>query len=130
MPAGHGDGASPPRRMSSNAVFVTYSNAAKIELLAVPAETIAAHGAISSEAAAAMARRAVGRAGVGLAVAITGIAGPGGGMPDKPVGLVYIAVARKDGAARVKRCVFPGDRSEVRHAALIEALEMLRAEAR
>ena len=110
--------------------FVTYSNAAKIELLAVPAETIAAHGAISSETAAAMARGAVARAGVDLAVAITGIAGPGGGMPDKPVGLVYLAVARNDGAARVERRIFHGERGEVRQAALTEALRMLQAEVR
>src|SRR5262245_25167160 len=68
--------------------FVTYSNKAKIELLGVPGETIAEHGAISAEIAAAMARGAVLRAGVDLAVSVTGIAGPGGGSPQKPVGLV------------------------------------------
>ena len=109
--------------------FVTYSREAKIELLAVPAETIAAHGAVSAETAAAMARGAVARAGVDLAVSITGIAGPGGGTPQKPVGLVYLGVARKDGAARVERRIFPGDRAAVRRAALGEALQMLQAEA-
>ena len=109
--------------------FVTYSNNAKIELLGVPEETIAAHGAISAETAAAMARGAVVRAGVDLAVSVTGIAGPGGGTPEKPLGLVYLGVARKDGAARVERRIFPGDRAAVRQAALTAALELLLAEA-
>ena len=110
--------------------FVTYSNNAKIELLGVPPETIAAHGAVSAETAAAMAQGAVARAGVDLAVSVTGVAGPGGGTPQKPVGLVYIGVARKDGTARAERRVFPGDRSDIRRAALVEALEILATEAR
>jgi nicotinamide-nucleotide amidase len=109
--------------------FVTYSNASKSEFLGVPAETIAAHGAVSEETAAAMARGAVARAGVDLAVSITGIAGPGGGTPQKPVGLVYVGIATKDGAAHVERCIFPGDRSHIREAALILALELLKSEA-
>lgn len=109
--------------------FVAYSHAAKSELLGVPAETIADHGAVSPQTAAAMARGAVTRAGVDLAVSTTGIAGPGGGIPQKPVGLVYLGVAQRDGAARVERRIFPGDRSEIRRAALVEALELLRAEA-
>jgi nicotinamide-nucleotide amidase len=109
--------------------FVTYSNRAKIELLGVSPETIAEHGAISEQAASAMARGAVIHAGVDLAVSVTGIAGPGGGTPQKPVGLVYLGIARRDGATRVERRIFPGDRGEVRRAALVEALEMLRAEA-
>jgi len=109
--------------------FVTYSNEAKIELLGVPAETIAGHGAVSAQTVAAMARGAVARAGVDLAVSVTGIAGPGGGTPQKPVGLVYLGVARKDGAARVERRIFPGDRAAIRQAALVEALELLQAEA-
>jgi len=109
--------------------FVTYSNEAKGEMLGVPAETIAGHGAVSAQTAAAMARGAVLRAGVDLAVSITGIVGPGGGTPQKPVGLVYLGVARRDGAARVERRIFPGDRTEIRRAALVEALELLQAEA-
>ena len=109
--------------------FVTYSNGAKIELLGVPAETIAAHGAISAETAAAMARGAVARTPADLAVSITGIAGPGGGTPQKPVGLIYLGAARRDGPCRVERRVFPGDRAAVREAALLEALQMLRDEA-
>ena len=110
--------------------FVTYSNEAKIEMLAVPSDTIAAHGAVSAQTAAAMARGAVRRAPADVAVSVTGIAGPGGGSPQKPVGLVYIGVARRDGACRVERRVFPGDRGEIRKAALVEALQMLEDEAR
>ena len=109
--------------------LVTYSNRAKQELLGVPPETIAAHGAISAETAAAMAQGAVVRAGVDLAVSTTGVAGPGGGTAQKPVGLVYLAVARKNGAARVERRVFAGDRAAVLRGALSLALELLRGEA-
>ena len=109
--------------------LVTYSNKTKIELLGVPAETISEHGAVSAETALAMARGAMVRAGVDLAVSVTGVAGPGGGTPQKPVGLVYLGLARKDGAARVERRIFPGDRGAVRAAALTLALEMLRGEA-
>ena len=110
--------------------FVTYSNQAKTELLGVPAETIAAHGAVSAQTAAAMARGAVRRAAADVAVSISGIVGPGGGTSQKPVGLVYLGVARRDGACRVERRVFPGNRGEIRQAALIEALRMLEDEAR
>jgi nicotinamide-nucleotide amidase len=106
--------------------FVTYANAAKSELLGVPAEAIAAHGAISAETCAAMATGAVARAGVELAVAVTGLAGPGGGTRQKPVGLVYVGVAAKDGAPRVERRIFTGDRTQVRQAALTLALELLK----
>ena len=109
--------------------FFTYSNKAKMELLGVPGDTITAHGAVSAETAEAMARGALAHAPVDLAVSLTGIAGPGGGTPQKPVGLVYIGVARKDGAARVERRVFPGDRGEIRQAALVLALELLQEEA-
>ena len=108
---------------------VAYSNGAKIDLLGVPQEMIAQHGAVSAETAAAMARGAVARSGLDLAVSTTGIAGPGGGTPQKPVGLVYFGIATRDGGGRVERRVFPGDRAEIRRAATIEALEMLLAEA-
>jgi nicotinamide-nucleotide amidase len=110
--------------------LVTYSNEAKTELLGVPADTIAAHGAVSAQTCAAMARGAVARAPVDLAVSITGVVGPGGGTTQKPVGLVYLGVARKDGAAHIERRIFPGDRAEIRNAALVLALELLRDEAR
>jgi len=108
--------------------IVTYSNRSKMELLGVPQETIAGHGAISAETAAAMARGAVTRAGVDLAVAVTGLAGPGGGTPQKPVGLVYLGIARKNGADRAERRIFSGDRAEIRRAAVIAVLELLQAE--
>jgi nicotinamide-nucleotide amidase len=110
--------------------FVTYSNEAKMEMLGVPADTIAAHGAVSAQTTAAMARGAIARAPIDLAVSITGVAGPGGGTPQKPVGLVYLGVARKDGTARVERRVFPGDRPKIRHAAVLLALQLLQGEAR
>jgi len=110
--------------------FVTYSNVAKSELLGVPAEVIAAHGAVSVETAAAMAEGALARAPVDLAVSIAGIAGPGGGSPEKPVGLVHCALARRGKPPRTERRVFPGDRAAVRDAALRLALGLLADEAR
>jgi len=110
--------------------FVTYSNEAKIELLGVSADTIAAHGAVSAQTAAAMARGAIAHAPVDLAVSIVGVAGPDGGTPQKPVGLIYLGVATKDGNARVERRTFPGERAEIRNAALVLALELLQEAAR
>jgi nicotinamide-nucleotide amidase len=110
--------------------FVTYSNEAKSELLGVPPEIIAEHGAVSAEAAAAMAQGAVTRAPVDLAISVTGIAGPGGATPTKPVGLVLFGLARRDGTCRTERRIFPGDRSAVRERALHVALGLLEAEAR
>jgi nicotinamide-nucleotide amidase len=110
--------------------FVAYSNEAKSELLGVPLETIAAHGAVSADTAAAMARGAVARAPVDLAISVAGIAGPGGATPTKPVGLVLFGLARRDGKCRTERHVFPGDRSAVRQAALGAALRLLEAEVR
>ena len=105
--------------------FVTYSNGAKAELLGVPAATIAEHGAVSAETTAAMAKGVIARAPVDLALSVTGVAGPGGGSAEKPVGLVVLGLARRDGACRTERHVFPGDRAAVRDAALKAALELL-----
>ncbi len=105
--------------------FVTYSNRAKQELLAVPPPLIAAHGAVSAEVAEAMALGALSLAPVDLAVAITGIAGPGGGSAAKPVGLVWFGSGRRGGPIRTERHVFPGDRAAVRRAATQRALELL-----
>jgi len=105
--------------------FVTYSNAAKSELLGVPMELIARHGAVSAEVATAMAEGALAHAPVDLAVSITGIAGPGGATPGKPVGLVHFGIVRKGAAARTERHVFAGDRAAVRAAATRRALELL-----
>lgn len=105
--------------------FVAYSNEAKTELLGVPALLIARHGAVSGEVAAAMAEGALARSRADISVAVTGIAGPGGGSAAKPVGLVYIARAKRGGAPLVERVVFPGDRAAVRAATVERALELL-----
>jgi nicotinamide-nucleotide amidase len=109
--------------------FVAYSNAAKMDLLGVSPESIAAHGAVSAQTAAAMAKGAVARAAVDIAVSVAGVAGPGGGTAQKPVGLVYLGIATKDGGVKIERRIFPGDRGEVRQSALVLALELLRDEA-
>jgi nicotinamide-nucleotide amidase len=109
--------------------YVAYSNAAKIELLGVPETTILAHGAVSAETARAMAAGAARRAGVDVAVSVVGIAGPGGGTSEKPVGLVHLGIARRGHGARSEHHIFPGDRAAIRRAALVRALEMLKAEA-
>jgi nicotinamide-nucleotide amidase len=105
--------------------FVTYSNAAKTELLGVPAGLILAEGAVSEPVARAMAEGAVAHSAADLAVAVTGIAGPGGGSADKPVGLVWFGLARRGGPSRTERHVFAGDRREVRRAAVARALALL-----
>jgi len=105
--------------------FVTYSNEAKNELLGVPMALIEVHGAVSEEVAAAMATGAVAHSRAQRAVSVTGIAGPGGGSAEKPVGLV----ARAGVPARTERRVFPGDRAAVRHAAALFALGLLLAAA-
>jgi nicotinamide-nucleotide amidase len=106
--------------------FVTYSNAAKETMLGVPSRIIAAHGAVSRETAEAMARGALSRSPADLAVAITGIAGPGGGTANKPVGLVHFAAARRNGPLILRERRF-GDigRAEIRRLCVIEALAML-----
>lgn len=107
--------------------FVTYSNMAKIDLLGVPAPLIAEKGAVSAEVAVAMAEGALVRAGVDLAVAITGIAGPGGATPGKPVGLVHFGLAACGQPTFTEQHVFTGDRTSVRAQALRRALALLLA---
>lgn len=102
--------------------FVTYSNAAKQELLGVRAETLRRYGAVSEETAREMALGALARSRATIALAITGVAGPGGGTADKPVGTVCFAWAR-DGAMATETCIFPGDREGVRRRSVIHALE-------
>jgi nicotinamide-nucleotide amidase len=106
--------------------FVTYSDAAKMAMLGVPEATLRQYGAVSRQTALAMASGALARAEVDLTVAITGVAGPGGGSAEKPVGLVHVATATKDGglAHREKRYGEIG-RAEVRRLSVIEALTML-----
>ena len=104
--------------------FVTYSNEAKSELLGVPPALIADKGAVSAEVAEAMADGALAQSHADAAVSVTGIAGPGGGTAEKPVGLVYLGACRRGGRPRHLRRVFPGDREAVRRAALVEALDL------
>ena len=103
--------------------FVTYSNAAKQELLGVRAGTLEKHGAVSEETAREMAEGALSRSKGTLAVSITGIAGPTGGSPDKPVGTVCFAWLAKGRPARTETRRFDGDRESVRRQSVIHALE-------
>ena len=104
--------------------FVSYSNDLKIRLLGVPPDLLAARGAVSPETVRAMAEGARAAARADHAVAVSGIAGPGGGSPDKPVGLVFFAVAGPRGAVVAERR-FPGSRADVRQAALETALRLV-----
>jgi nicotinamide-nucleotide amidase len=105
--------------------FVTYSNQSKTELLGVPADLITQSGAVSEAVARAMAEGALAHARADIAVAVTGIAGPGGGTADKPVGLVFIGAAKRSNPTIVERHVLPGDRAEIRRATVQRALELL-----
>ncbi len=103
--------------------FVTYSDDAKREMLGVRPETLSRHGAVSEETAREMARGALERSRGTLALAVTGIAGPGGGSAAKPVGMVCFAWAGKSGGVRSETCSFRGDRESVRRQSVIHALE-------
>ncbi|MBY8915259.1 CinA family protein [Nitratireductor sp. L1-7-SE] len=108
--------------------FVTYSNEAKMEMLGVSSETLAAHGAVSQETALEMAAGALARSRAGVAVAVTGIAGPDGGSAEKPVGLVWFGLALKGRAPLAQSHVFAGrDRAGVRAATVEAALDMVLA---
>ncbi len=105
--------------------FITYSNESKSRLLGVPRDAIASMGAVSDLVASAMAEGALAQTDADMAVSITGIAGPGGGTKEKPVGLVYMALAQTNRDALVKRYVFAGTRSDIRRAAVGAAMELL-----
>ena len=106
--------------------LVTYSNEAKMELLGVTTDTLAAHGAVSAECAAEMVAGALTKTQPAmLAVAITGIAGQGGGRPVAPGGLVYFARLRRGGTARLEKVVFAGDRAAVRVQGTLPGLQFL-----
>ena len=105
---------------------ISYSNDVKHRVLGVKAETLDAFGAVSAETAAEMAAGARRLAGADVAVAVTGIAGPGGGSAEKPVGLVWFGLATALGV-RAEKAIFPGDRERVRSAAVNHALGMLTA---
>lgn len=107
--------------------WVTYSNEAKQADLGVAPAVLATHGAVSEAVVAAMAEGARARSGAQLAIAISGIAGPDGGTPAKPVGLVWFGLAREGMPARAFERRFSGDRAAVRAAAVAEALAALRA---
>jgi nicotinamide-nucleotide amidase len=106
--------------------FVTYSNASKGELLGVDAALLEAHGAVSEAAALAMAQGALAHSRATLVVATTGIAGPGGGVPGKPVGTVWLAWAVRGGERGAQRLWLPGDRTAVREATVRAALDQAR----
>lgn len=105
--------------------FVTYSNAAKQEMLGVPEVTLSRHGAVSEATARAMAQGAIAHSRGDWVIAITGIAGPGGGSPDKPVGTVCFAWAQRDGGCEAQTCCFDGDRQAIREQSVIHALQGL-----
>jgi nicotinamide-nucleotide amidase len=105
--------------------FVTYSNAAKTELLDVPAELIETHGAVSEPVARAMAEGAAHRSAAQVSVSVTGIAGPGGGSPDKPVGLVHFAAVGPAGAVHVEHRFGDTGREAIRLESVRVALSLL-----
>lgn len=106
--------------------FVTYSNAMKQAVLGVGADTLATYGAVSAQTVEQMAEGALHACGAAhIAISISGIAGPGGGSADKPVGLVWFATARRGGATCASQKVFTGDRAYVREQAVLHALELV-----
>lgn len=105
--------------------FVTYSNEAKREMIGVPWDAIVGHGAVSEPVARAMATGALVRSGAQLSVSVTGVAGPGGGSAEKPVGLVHFGAARTGFETIAEHHVFPGDRDGIRRLTVITALAML-----
>ena len=104
--------------------YVVYDNRAKMEMLGVRESTLARDGAVSEATAREMAGGALARSGCGLALAVTGIAGPGGGSAEKPVGLVHVAAATRRGPVLHARHLFPGDRPAIRLATVAAALEL------
>lgn len=107
--------------------FITYSNAAKQELLGIPSEIITRFGAVSAETACAMAQGALLFSHADISIAITGIAGPDSDSTEKPVGMVWIAIAEKEGVPHAKLYQFTGDRQAIRLQSIMAALEKLRA---
>lgn len=105
--------------------FVTYSNEAKEQLLGVPHMLLESYGAVSSQVAQAMAEGVCKKTGAAIGISATGIAGPGGGTKEKPVGLVYIGVCIDD-QTTVRRCVFPGNRGQVRAMTVRTAFDEVR----
>lgn len=105
--------------------FVTYANEAKREMLGVPWDALLGHGAVSEPVARAMAAGALAHSLADIAVSVTGVAGPGGGSDEKPVGLVHLAAVRKGHEPIAERHIFPGDRDAIRRISVLTALAML-----
>ena len=105
--------------------FVTYSNQAKTDMLRVRSALISRFGAVSRRVAEAMAKGAIEQSKADLAVSVTGIAGPGGATPAKPVGLVFIGTALRDGEVMAEKCLFDGNRRSVRKQTVERALDLL-----
>jgi nicotinamide-nucleotide amidase len=105
--------------------FVTYSNESKHELLGVPESVLLEYGAVSEPAARGMAEGALAHSRADIVVAVTGIAGPDGGSPEKPVGLVFIGAARRGESVIVERHLFTGDRAGIRRATVLRAQELM-----
>jgi nicotinamide-nucleotide amidase len=104
--------------------FVTYSNQAKSSMLGVPEAMIENHGAVSADVARAMAEGALIHSGAAVSLSITGIAGPDGGTPGKPVGTVHIAAAQRGAITLHRACHFDGDRDAVREQSAVAAMEL------
>ena len=105
--------------------FVTYSNESKREMIGVPWDAILGHGAVSEYVARAMASGALARSNADIAVSVTGVAGPGGGSAEKPVGLVHFGAVRAGHEPIAERHVFPGDRDNIRRLTVLTALAMV-----
>lgn len=105
--------------------FVTYANEAKREMLGVPWDALLGHGAVSEPVARAMAAGALAHSLADISVSVTGVAGPGGGSDEKPVGLVHLAAVRKGHEPISERHIFPGDRDAIRRVSVLTALAML-----
>ncbi len=105
--------------------FVTYSNAAKTRLVGVPPALIARHGAVNQAVAAAMAEGALAHSDAAIAVSVTGIAGPGGGSAEKPVGLVWFGCALRGAPTMTDQALFQGGRAEVRAGAVQRAFQLI-----
>lgn len=107
--------------------FITYSNESKHEMLGVPMELISSVGAVSEPVAQRMAEAALQRSRADIAVSVTGVAGPGGGSADKPVGLVWFGLAQRGTQVASDHRIFPGDRTAIRVAAVAHAFALIRA---
>lgn len=105
--------------------FITYSNEAKMKLLGVKEETLKAYGAVSSDTVGEMAKGALLVSGADIAVSVSGIAGPGGGTKEKPVGLVYVGISLKCGKTFSKKLNLQGDRQSVREQTVCEVFELI-----